>query len=396
MGLERELATLLLSIADVGRGNPALGLLADGRRRDALRAARDQVKLNPTLADSYFPLVVVALADAGQWEARHAAEQMLALEPASPRTPLALALTEIARKDYVRAEASVRAAIDLEGPTMVNLETLALALVGRGARTEAIEILAQAAPSDRRGGASLNLWRAWRWYEVVGLGLVAAFVFHLALEAIRTPYEGAVSRLLALCVVLVVAALYLIVRATRRQLQRMSPAARAIASQQESMRQLERLSRLAPHIAVILVVVLALFGAWYVLDAQSRPIITLKAGECFNLPPESAFQEVPPIPCDQRHLVELTGVVAIPSDARDPYPGTEWLRSFGDSICAEVYEHYVGEPYVPTATLRNYPLWPMEAYWAIGIRNIYCTVGNPRGDGMIGSVRDAARYPEGG
>jgi hypothetical protein len=288
---------------------------------------------------------VVDLDQGRVWQARPAAERLLRIAPGDPATAEAMALVLLAEHRWLDAEATIGGVLRSRPEDEQAVWILALALEGQGRRDAAIEAFAWLRSRGRRvptDVARQSIWRAWRWHELAGLGLMAAILAHLAIEAFRTPYEGFVGRLVAIALVVTVAGLLIIVRRRRKRLESMSEEARSAVEAESGDRRGEALLETVPRALVIGGILVGLLLGQRALADASVPFEELPIGSCFDWPPESATPRVAPISCDKPHHLELIAVVPYPGGADAPFPGKEALYAYGIEHCHRAFGDYVG------------------------------------------------------
>jgi tetratricopeptide (TPR) repeat protein len=396
MAVDQNLRPLLRAIAQSEPGSQAYGLLLQGRGREAREAARSSVELQPGVPVHSLRLVVVELDQGRVRQARQAAERLLRTAPRDPTTAEAMALVLLAEHRWLEAEATIGAVLRAEPEDEQAVWILALALEGQGRRDAAIEAFTWLRSRGRRVPTDLarqSVWRAWRWHELAGLGLMAAILAHLAIEAFRTPYEGFVGRLVAIALVVTVAGLLMIVRRRRKRLESMSDEARSAVEAESGDRRAEALLETAPRALVIGGILVGLLLGQRALADASVLFEELPVGTCFDWPPETAVPRVAPIPCDRPHHLELIGVVHYPAAVDAPYPGTSALTTYGYEHCARAFRSYVGVGYDDQVGLAVDPRFAIESYWP-GHHDIYCTIRDPDWDRLMVSFRGAGRGSE--
>jgi len=391
MAVDASLRALLRAIAQSDPGSQAYGLLIQGRGREAREAARASVELQPGVSGHSLRVVVVELDQGRIRQARHVAERMIRSAPGDRATVKAMALVLLAEHRWLDAEATIARVLRSEADDDQAVWIRALALEGQGLRDAAIEAFAllksrgRHVPSD---AARQSVWRAWRWHELAGLGLMATILAHLAIEAFRTPYEGFVGRLVAIALVVTVAGLLIIVRRRRKRLESMSDEARSAVEAESGSRRGEALLETLPRVLVIGGILVGLLLGQRALADASVLFEELPVGTCFDWPPESVTPRVAPIPCEKPHHLELIAVVPYPAPVDAPYPGTSALTAYGYEHCARAFRSYVGVEYDDQVGLAVDPRYAIEGYWP-GHHDIYCTIRDRDWDKLIVSLRGA-------
>jgi putative regulator of septum formation/tetratricopeptide repeat protein len=393
MGLDSGLRDLLRAIAAADPGSQPYGLLLQGQGREARDVARSATELQPGVPIHHFRLVVVELSQGRTHQARQAAERLTGVAPADSLTAIAMALVLLAEHRWLEAEATITPFLREKPDDERAVWILALALEGQGRRDAALEAFAWLAARGRNvssDAARASIWRAWRWYELGALGLMATILAHLAIEAFRTPYEGFVGRMLAIALVVTVAGLLVIVRRRRRRLESMSEDARIAVGAESERRRLEVFMETLPRALVIGGILVGLLLGQRALADASVLFEDLPVGTCFDWPPESVTPRVAPIPCDKPHHLELIAVVHYPSAADSAYPGFPALTAYGDRHCQRAFLDYVGIAFDDQADLAVDPRFAIEGYWE-GHHDIYCTIRDPDWEKLRYTMRDAAR-----
>jgi tetratricopeptide (TPR) repeat protein len=392
VGVDPGLRALLHAIASADAGNQAFGLQLQGRSREARDVALRAVELQPDVPIHRFRLVVVELSQDRTRDARRVAEGLTASAPDDRLSALGIALVLLAEHRWLDAEATMarlfRAKRDDEWAVWVS----ALALEGQGQRDAALEAFSWLAARGRyvaAESARTSIWRAWRWYELAALGLIATILVHLAIEAFRTPYEGFVGRMLAIALVVTVAGLLIIVRRRRKRLESMSQEARTAVAIESDRRRFETFLETVPRILVIAGILVGLLLGQRALADASVLFEDLPIGTCFDWPPESVTPRVAPIPCDKPHQLELIAVVHYPGPADSSFPGFGVLHAYGEEHCQQAFGEYVGVAYHAQSDLAVNSLFAIEGYWE-GHHDIYCTIRDPAWVKLTHTFRDAA------
>ncbi len=112
------------------------------------------------------------------------------------------------------------------------------------------------------------------------------------------------------------------------------------------------------------------------------------AGPCLDLVIEgSLVVEWNEVPCSGPHDVEQFHTQFL---AAGPFPGTDELSDMANDTCYDLFEEYVGEPYVTSEYYYDW-LVPTEAGWATGDRELTCTIVSGDGEPLVGSAKDSGR-----
>lgn len=109
-------------------------------------------------------------------------------------------------------------------------------------------------------------------------------------------------------------------------------------------------------------------------------------GECLDalVPDGEEVTDLPVVDCEGEHLGEVVGTVNV-ADA-DEWPGEAAHEAQADAECAPAFEAYVGRSYEESRFDMSY-LWPTEASWGAGDRQIVCIVFEPEGARRTGSIK---------
>lgn len=111
-------------------------------------------------------------------------------------------------------------------------------------------------------------------------------------------------------------------------------------------------------------------------------------GDCLVEPMPEGQEEIKTIktiPCVEAHAQEVYASVTV---AGHEFPGLDEIGIRASAGCLEEFEEFVGVPYTETLLEFSF-LTPTEDSWAIGDRSVKCTVYDPDGDRLTGSVDDA-------
>ncbi len=136
----------------------SIALLETGRRREALRAAREAVRLGPDVPAALFTLVQAQLSRGRTREAQITVARLAEVAPDRTMTFRALAHIAMRRKDWAEAEAHLRRALALDSESYEAMNDLGLVLQKGGKTREAIDRLHDAVKvSPARSEAHENL-----------------------------------------------------------------------------------------------------------------------------------------------------------------------------------------------------------------------------------------------
>lgn len=123
-----------------------------------------------------------------------------------------------------------------------------------------------------------------------------------------------------------------------------------------------------------------------------RPnVFDLARGDCFDDAPGAEpgggeVSDVPVVPCDRAHDNEVFATLEVPGEA---FPGAGSLRDLAVDACVERFRGAVGYPLALT-DLDVSALWPTEASWADGDREVVCILARVDGGKLVGSRLDLA------
>ncbi|MGI9622687.1 MAG: DUF4328 domain-containing protein [Acidimicrobiales bacterium] len=119
----------------------------------------------------------------------------------------------------------------------------------------------------------------------------------------------------------------------------------------------------------------------------------LKAGDCFDLPPD--FNElatgtqpvlaVEVLPCAEAHELEVVATISLEFGAGAGFPGDEQVILMGLSMCAQPFESHVGVPWWVSG-LDVFVIHPGADTWAIGDREVLCSARPVSGDLLEGPL----------
>ena len=134
------------------------------------------------------------------------------------------------------------------------------------------------------------------------------------------------------------------------------------------------------------VVALALAGA----GCGMQSAFDLEVGQCFDSSPdETEVSSVTSKPCDEAHDQEVFAVFDYPNPPED-FPGDDAVSDVAEDRCTNEFAAFVGRDYA-SSELEYYYLVPSDDTWSEGDREIVCTVIDPNGEKLTGSMRGADR-----
>lgn len=125
-----------------------------------------------------------------------------------------------------------------------------------------------------------------------------------------------------------------------------------------------------------------------IIDESVVSFNDLAVGDCFNVLLEGDTRNIPLIPCDEPHDNEVYAILDYPEDTGLSYlDQVELLSTYATEKCLASFESYVGLPYQQSelSFSRLFPTWAEED------REIVCTLYDPTGRKLLGSMVGSAR-----
>ena len=113
----------------------------------------------------------------------------------------------------------------------------------------------------------------------------------------------------------------------------------------------------------------------------------LRVGDCGDWPEGEVVLSIDVHPCSEPHDFELYAVVIHPDGPGDPYQGQRSLEAWSEQACYEQFEPYVGVAFEDAPTLTFEFLYPLEASWEDGDRDVQCALRHIAGQQLIGSKK---------
>lgn len=136
-----------------------------------------------------------------------------------------------------------------------------------------------------------------------------------------------------------------------------------------------------------LALVLLLLGLVTCGGAQS--VFSLPVGTCFDDQEDAdEISSVPAVDCDEPHDNEVFALIEYTDT--DVYPGADEMRAIGTELCIDQFEDYVGIDY-PTSTLDVFSIYPTEASWSDGDRELVCALYDVDLAKLTGSMQGSAQ-----
>ena len=111
----------------------------------------------------------------------------------------------------------------------------------------------------------------------------------------------------------------------------------------------------------------------------------VEVGQCVQLPNGSTISRVEVVECTAEHDGEVYHIEKLTDKER---PSEDWLNMRMESICSNAFEGYVGAAY-EDSDLRITTMFPTEASWKRGDRDIVCIAISNDGEKLSQSVKDS-------
>ena len=111
-------------------------------------------------------------------------------------------------------------------------------------------------------------------------------------------------------------------------------------------------------------------------------------GDCLveHMPEEQEeIETINTIPCTEAHAQEVYATVTV---AGHEFPGLDEIGIQASAGCLEEFEEFVGVPYTESLLEFSF-LTPTEDSWSFGDRSVKCTLYDPDGARLTGSLDDA-------
>jgi hypothetical protein len=108
------------------------------------------------------------------------------------------------------------------------------------------------------------------------------------------------------------------------------------------------------------------------VEGEETSVFELAVGDCFGETgddPESVLV----VDCAAAHVYETFALIDHPAGGSDAYPGSDDILAYADDACRDPFVDYVGHDY-ETSVYWIATLNPSEETWAIGDREIVCTL----------------------
>jgi hypothetical protein len=113
----------------------------------------------------------------------------------------------------------------------------------------------------------------------------------------------------------------------------------------------------------------------------------VRVGHCIERNPTGVLTRLPVVPCAQGHDHEIFAIVTLP---RGAWPGDNVVDERTDRLCVAAFPKYVGVP-LEMSELDVSAYTPHKDAWLSGDRRSFCTVYDPNGQALHGSVRGSQR-----
>jgi tetratricopeptide (TPR) repeat protein len=160
-----------------------------GKRKPALDAAGEAVRLSPRDPDAMLALGEAQLANRQFEEAERCADRVIVLDPASSDGHYLLGRISLQRKDWKEAEAHCREALRIEPRNWIVMNNLGVALQGQGRHKDAVAAFENAAKMNPKAElVRRNLFSQTQRY--IGLGVITILIaqgIRLAIVAHASP-----------------------------------------------------------------------------------------------------------------------------------------------------------------------------------------------------------------
>jgi Septum formation len=121
---------------------------------------------------------------------------------------------------------------------------------------------------------------------------------------------------------------------------------------------------------------------------ETTSVFDLEVGDCFSAENDQ-LETVGVVPCDEEHEYEVFSVFDHEAGGGEPYPGDDELIAYADEACQPTFEEYVGADY-QTSIWFITSLTPSAETWAVGDREIVCTVNQQDADEEPITVSESA------
>ena len=136
---------------------------------------------------------------------------------------------------------------------------------------------------------------------------------------------------------------------------------------------------------------LALLLAALVLAAcggSGSSVFSLPVGTCFDDQSSEEISSVPEVDCSEPHDNEVFALINYSES--DTFPGAAEMEGIANDLCIDQFAAYVGLDY-SSSELAVFPIYPTEASWDDGDREIICALYDADLDKLTGSMQGAAR-----
>jgi hypothetical protein len=303
-----------------------------------------------------------------------------------------LAQVELESGRFPAAESFARRALRLDSANSAAELILGQALEASGRHAEATEAFGRAArllPDDP--GPARALAGEWRAPLVAGVSLLGAFVLHLLGIVAQDFDERLVAVALGATAVAIVATTLVLLGRRRRRFRSLTSETRAAIETAERLTRREAAAALGGPLLIIGISVIVLAGSAFLFVVGRKPSIEIQPGDCFTLTQRTTIERVSRIPCELPHGTEVYAAYTDPAPLGAPFAGVDAERAAVRDRCVADYRAFVGTPYRAESTLLINILVPEQPYWDAGIRGMWCSVEDRRGDKLVGSMRNSGR-----
>lgn len=116
------------------------------------------------------------------------------------------------------------------------------------------------------------------------------------------------------------------------------------------------------------------------VSASATSIFQLSPGQCFDRPAADGLYEVPVVPCEVAHDLQMYALFQIEEPS---WPGAEAVHSLADAECRDQFVAFTGAE--PEKTDLGYTMYtPSEGSWSEGDRQVQCALQLNSGGRMVG------------
>ncbi|MFC7401328.1 septum formation family protein [Citricoccus sp. GCM10030269] len=121
------------------------------------------------------------------------------------------------------------------------------------------------------------------------------------------------------------------------------------------------------------------------VTATKVSIFQLSPGQCFDRPAEDGLYEVPVVPCEVAHDLEMYGLFQLDASS---WPGSERVNQLAEEGCRDRFVSFTGAE--PSESDLGYTMYtPSEGSWSEGDRQVLCALQLNSGGRLVGSQAGA-------